>query len=103
MTKETSQRRAQLAHYIEELDEFSWHHPNRVTALVDSQHARQISAYYLAQISLVLFHNYQQSYGQIATLLRLSSRTVYKYVNANQQAFQSLDDIKKALTDGQDW
>ncbi|MSB65617.1 hypothetical protein [Leuconostoc lactis] len=103
MTREKSKRKEKLDQYLEQLDEFSWHHPTRVKDMANSMHERKNRTYYLAQISLILFHNYQQSYIQISTLLHLSSRTVYKFINDNPQDFESLDEIKKALDYGENW
>lgn len=56
-TKKHSKRKAQLTKYLEQLDEFNWHHPTQVSEMADSQHERDNRTYYLAQLSLVLFNN----------------------------------------------
>lgn len=96
-------RKEKLNQYLEQLDEFNWHHPTRVKDMADSKRERKSRTYYLAQISLILFNNYRQSYMQIGTMLHLSSRTVHKFINDNHQDFQSLDEIQKALAYGKDW
>lgn len=103
MTKSSNQRKQKMAQYLEQLDEFNWHHPTRVKEMADSQHERETRTYYLAQVSLILFNNYQQSYMQIADMLKLSSRTVHKYIHNNHQDFENLDELREALSDGEDW
>lgn len=102
-TKKHSKRKAQLTKYLEQLDEFNWHHPTQVSEMADSQHERDKRTYYLAQISLILFNNYQQSYMQIAQMLNMSSRTARRLTIDYEQDFDSLEEIMEELQNGEDW
>lgn len=101
--KDTKRRKVKLAKYIQQLDEFNWHHPDQVNEMADSQQERDNQTYYLAQMSLILYNNYQQSYMKIGQMLNMSSRTARRLVNCYDQDFESLDDILEALQDGEDW
>ncbi|MGR8809729.1 hypothetical protein [Leuconostoc citreum] len=101
--KKHSTRKAQLTKYLEQLNEFNWHHPTQVSEMVDSQHERDNRTYYLAQISLILFNNYQQSYMQIAHMLNMSSRTARRLTIDYEQDFGSLEEILEELQNGEDW
>ncbi|QXC54922.1 hypothetical protein [Leuconostoc mesenteroides] len=102
-TKKYNERKTQLTKYLEQLDEFNWHHPTQVSDMVDSQHDRDNRTYYLAQLSLVLFNNYQQSYMQIGQMLNMSSRTARRLTIDYQQEFDSLEEIMEELQNGEDW
>ncbi|MBZ5947957.1 helix-turn-helix domain-containing protein [Leuconostoc gelidum subsp. gasicomitatum] len=102
-TKKHNERKAQLTKYLEQLDEFNWHHPTQVSEMADSQHERDNRTYYLAQISLILFHNYQQSYMQIGQMLNISSRTARRLINDYEQDCGSLEEITEELQNGEDW
>ncbi|ARN63452.1 MULTISPECIES: hypothetical protein [Leuconostoc] len=102
-TKKYNERKTQLTKYLEQLDEFNWHHPTQVSDMVDSQHERDNRTYYLAQLSLVLFNNYQQSYMQIGQMLNMSSRTARRLTIDYQQEFDSLEEIMEELQNGEDW
>ena len=101
--KKHNQRKAKLTKYLEQLDEFNWHHPTQVSEMADSQHERDNRTYYLAQISLILFNNYQQSYMQIAQMLNMSSRTARRLTIDYEQDFGSLEEIMEELQNGEDW
>ncbi|ANY10946.1 hypothetical protein [Leuconostoc lactis] len=101
--KDQKRRKAKLAKYIQQLDEFKWHHPAQVNEMADSKQERDHRTYYLAQMSLILFNNYQQSYVKIGQMLNMSSRTARRLVNCYDQDFESLDDILEELQDGEDW
>ncbi|MCT3038611.1 hypothetical protein EFS27_04800 [Leuconostoc mesenteroides] len=102
-TKKYNERKTQLTKYLEQLDEFNWHHPTQVSDMIDSQHERDNRTYYLAQLSLVLFNNYQQSYMQIGQMLNMSSRTARRLTIDYQQEFDSLEEIMEELQNGEDW
>ncbi|MFL2114928.1 hypothetical protein [Leuconostoc carnosum] len=102
-TKKYNERKTQLTKYLEQLDEFNWHHPTQVSDMVDSQHERDNRTYYLAQLSLILFNNYQQSYMQIGQMLNMSSRTARRLTIDYQQEFDSLEEIMEELQNGEDW
>ncbi|OQJ78656.1 hypothetical protein BMS81_10295 [Leuconostoc pseudomesenteroides] len=90
--KKHNKRKAQLTKYLEQLDEFNWHHPTQVSEMANSQHERDNLTYYLAQISLILFNNYQQSYMP-------ARRLTIDY----EQDFDSLEEIMEELQNGEDW
>ncbi|MGB2513074.1 hypothetical protein ACPF0S_09185 [Leuconostoc suionicum] len=101
--KKPNKRKEQLTKYLEQLDEFNWHHPTQVSEMADIQHERDNRTYYLAQISLILFNNYQQSYMQIAQMLNMSSRTARRLTIDYEQDFGSLEGIMEELQNGEDW
>ncbi|WP_394456542.1 hypothetical protein ACF0HZ_03220 [Leuconostoc suionicum] len=101
--KKHNQRKAKLTTYLAQLDEFNWHHPTQVSEMADSQHERDNRTYYLAQISLILFNNYQQSYMKIGQMLNMSSRTARRLTIDYEQEFGSLKGIMEELQNGKDW
>lgn len=70
--KDQKRRKVKLAKYIQQLDEFNWHHPAQANEMADSQYEQDKTNYYTVQMALVLKNNYQMSYNNIDYILQIS-------------------------------
>lgn len=103
MTKKHSERKAQLTKYLEQLDEFNWHHPTQVNEMADSQFERDQTNYYLAQLSHVLINNYPVSYNSIGQMLSIDPKKVKRLMSMYPQEYQTINEIREKLQNGEDW
>ncbi|ABJ62355.1 hypothetical protein [Leuconostoc mesenteroides] len=101
--KEQKQRKIKLAKYIQQLDEFNWHHPAQANEMADSQYERDKTNYYTAQMALVLKNNYEMSYNNIDYILQISVKHGFDLIKKYKQDFSSLEEIQEALENGEDW
>ncbi|MCC8439532.1 hypothetical protein CRI85_04130 [Leuconostoc pseudomesenteroides] len=101
--KNKTQREVQLAQYIQQLDEFNWHHPEQANEMANSQYERDKTNYYTAQMALILKNNYQMSYNNIDYILQISVKHGFDLIKKYKQDFSSLEEIQEALENGEDW
>jgi len=102
-TKKHNKRNAQLTKYLEQLDEFNWHHPTQVSEMADSQFERDQTNYYLAQLSHVLINNYPVSYNSIGQMLNIDPKKVKRLMSTYPQEYKTIKEIKEKLQNGKDW
>ncbi|MFT9469571.1 hypothetical protein [Leuconostoc pseudomesenteroides] len=102
-TKKHNKRKAQLTKYIEQLDEFNWHHPTQVSDMADSQFERDQTNYYLAQLSHVLINNYPVSYNSIGQMLNIDPKKVKRLMTVYSHDFTSIKQVEESLLNRGEW
>ena len=100
--KDTNQKKAQIAKYIQQLDDFNWHHPTQSNEMADSQFEHDQTNYYLAQLSHVLINTYPLSYNNVGRILNIGPKRVKRLMASFPQELYSIKEIQEELQNGEE-